>query len=69
MRDKENKVSTQSSVTMQSLGLFLTDTIAAAPQKRVTVCSLMERYEVNSVLGVAQNLTPKLSVTCIAASS
>lgn len=54
---------------MQSLRMFLTDTIAAAPQKRVTVRSLMERYEVNSALGVAQNLIPKLSVTCIAASS
>lgn len=69
VNNKENKMSTQSSTTTQSLRLFLVDPIATAPQRWVTVNSLMERQEANPALGTAQNLTPDLSITCIPASA
>lgn len=65
---KENKVSTLSAITTQSLWLFLVDHIATALQKLVTVNSLMEKHKANPALGTAQNRTPDLSITCIPAS-
>lgn len=43
--------------------------IATAPQKWVTLNSLMGRHEANPALGTAQNLTSVLSITCIPASA
>lgn len=59
----------ESGTTTQSLGLFLVDPVATAPQKWVTINSLMGRHEANPALGTAQNLTPDLSITCIPASA